>query len=386
MFNIAEFFNHPDCALVVAPAFTYDRNPFNLSNTMKSPLQLVALCAAFAAAAPSILRAHSANEPAPRPDPGWKDRQELLNKRAIETGEKAQVIFIGDSITQGWEGAGQEVWAQYYARRNAVNLGIGGDRTQHVLWRLDNGNLNGLKPKAAVVMIGTNNSNGDDNTVDQIADGVTAIVKKLRDKLPQTKVLLLAIFPRSENPSAQRGKVLMVNQILRKLADQRNVFWIDFGHQFVNSDGLIPRDLMPDYLHLSKRGYEIWAEAIEETLAQVLGDQPVKAVTGSKQTLTGEWTWTMDTPNGLVTSALMLKQDGEKVTGKFQRDATRWLEIENGQVNGNEFSWTVKRDRPDGSIITYSMTGKLDGDTIKAKATTKLDGTDATIEWSAKRK
>src|SRR5437867_11074507 len=169
--------------------------------------------------------AHSAVEPVPRGDQGWKDRQDLLNKRAAEAGEKAQVIFIGDSITQGWEGEGKEVWAKYYAHRNAVNLGIGGDRTQHILWRLDNGNLDSLKPKAAVVMIGTNNSNGEDNTVDQIADGVTAIVKELREKLPQTRVLLLAIFPRNENPSPQRGKILQVNQIISKLADDKNVFW-----------------------------------------------------------------------------------------------------------------------------------------------------------------
>jgi beta-glucosidase len=221
--------------------------------------------------------AHSAVEPVPRNEQGWKDRQDLLNKRAADAGEKAQVIFIGDSITQGWEGGGKEVWARYYAPRNAVNLGIGGDRTQHVLWRLDNGNLTGLKPKAAVVMIGTNNSNGDDNTVDQIAEGVTAIVRKLREKLPQTKILLLAIFPRSENPNAQRGKVLQANQILQKLADEQNVFWIDFGYKFVNSDGTIPRDLMPDYLHLSPKGYEIWAEAIEDKLAAVLGDTRVKA-------------------------------------------------------------------------------------------------------------
>ncbi|PYM15117.1 MAG: hypothetical protein DME18_05075 [Verrucomicrobia bacterium] len=224
------------------------------------------------ALSPRLVFAHSAVEPVPRGDQGWKDRQDLLNKRTTEAGEKAQVIFIGDSITQGWEGEGKEVWAKYYAHRNAVNLGIGGDRTQHVLWRFDHGNLDGLKPKAAAIMIGTNNSNGEDNTVDQIADGVTAIVRKLREKLPQTRVLLLAIFPRSENPSLARGKVLQVNQILQKLADDRNVFWIDFGYKFVNSDGTIPHDLMPDYLHLSRRGYEIWAEAIEDKLSAILGD------------------------------------------------------------------------------------------------------------------
>ena len=274
---------------------------------MKSLERSLLVCLVLVAPSISAL-AHSAVEPVSRGDQGWKDRQDLLNKRAAEAGEKAQVVFIGDSITQGWEGEGKEVWAKYYAHRNAVNLGIGGDRTQHVLWRFDNGNLNGLKPKAAVVMIGTNNSNGEDNTVEQIADGVTAIVKKLRAKLPQTKVLLLAIFPRSESPCPQRGKILQVNQILQKLADDQSVFWIDFGYKFVSSDGTIPRELMPDYLHLSRKGYEIWAESIEEKLAGVLGDTAVKAAQSgagaSAATLTGEWSWTMDTPNGPVTGAM----------------------------------------------------------------------------------
>lgn len=213
---------------------------------------------------------HSAVEPVPRTEQSWQERHKLINQRVAEAGEKAQVIFIGDSITHGWEGAGKEVWERYYAPRTAVNLGIGGDRTQHILWRLDNGNLNGLKPKAAVVMIGTNNSNGEDNTVEQIADGVTAIVQKLRTKLPDTKTLLLAIFPRSENPSPQRGKILQVNQILQKLADDSHVFWVDFGHKFVTAEGVIPRDLMPDYLHLTPKAYEIWAASIEDLLKKIL--------------------------------------------------------------------------------------------------------------------
>lgn len=236
-------------------------------------LPLVAIVIAFL---PAVSSAHSAVEPAPRNESGWKDRQKLLNSRAAEAGENAKVLFIGDSITQGWEGEGKDVWAKYYAHRNAVNLGIGGDRTQHVLWRLDNGNIDGLKPKAAVLMIGTNNSNGEDNTPEQIADGVTAIVKKLREKLPETKILLLAIFPRSENLTAQRGKLAMINQVIRRQADDKNVFWVDFGHRFLNDDGTMPRSLMPDFLHLSRTGYEIWAEAIEDQLSSIVGDARVK--------------------------------------------------------------------------------------------------------------
>lgn len=227
---------------------------------------------AFPATAP----AHSAMEAVPRTDSGWQDRQKLLNRRAVEAGEKAQVIFIGDSITQGWEGEGREVWAKYYAHRNAVNLGIGGDRTQHVLWRLHNGNLEGLKPKAVVLMIGTNNSNGEDNTPGQIAQGVVVILKKLREKLPDTKILLHAIFPRGENFSPQRGKLAMINQVLQKSGEGPNILWVDFGHKFLTYDGTIPRELMPDYLHLSKKGYEIWAESIEDKLSAILGDKRVQ--------------------------------------------------------------------------------------------------------------
>jgi len=215
---------------------------------------------------------HSAVKPVPRAEAWWKDRAKLLDDRLKETNDTS-LLFIGDSITQGWEGDGaKEVWTQFYGPRKAVNLGIGGDRTQHVLWRLENAPLDGLSPKAAVVMIGTNNSNGEDNTPGQIAEGVAAIVSKLRERLPQTKILLLAIFPRGENFNAQRGKLAQINQVLQKLDDAKNVFYLDIGHRFLSSDGILPAEIMPDYLHLSPRGYRIWAEAIEPKLKQLLGE------------------------------------------------------------------------------------------------------------------
>ena len=327
---------------------------------------------------------HSAVDPVPRGG-GWLDRHKLINERVADTGEKAQVIFVGDSITQGWEGAGKNVWAKYYKHRNALNLGIGGDRTQHVLWRFENGNLEGLDPKVAVVMIGTNNSNREDNTPGQIVDGVTAIVQKLRSDLPEMKVLLVAIFPRSENYTAQRGKLAMINQVLRKLADNQNVFWVDFGSRFLNSDGTIPGDLMPDYLHLSEKGYEIWAQAIERRLSSIIGDTRVRRGVAASTTLTGEWTWTMESPDGPVSSPLILKQEGNTVTGKFSRGEDRWLEIENGKVNGDSFTWIVKRDRPDGGTMTYHMSGTFDGSKITAAAETEFDGNEVTMEWGAER-
>src|SRR5262249_18782295 len=152
------------------------------------------------------------------------------------------------------------------------------------------------------------------------------------------------------------------NQVLQKLADNENIFWIDFGYQFVSSDGTIPRELMPDYLHLSKRGYEIWAEAIEDKLSGVLGDTRVKAGPGnsaSSASITGDWAMTLTGQDGQAFDfTLILKSDDGKVTGKISRGEDRWMQIENGQVNDNEFSWIVKRDRSDGSTMTYQVSGK----------------------------
>jgi len=211
---------------------------------------------------------HSATKPVPRSG-GWMKRHESFNKRVAQG--KCDLIFIGDSITQGWEGRGRKVWAKFYAKRNAVNLGIGGDRTQHVIWRLDNGNLYRIKPKAAVIMIGTNNSGN--NTSQEIADGVEAIVKQLRKKLPETKVLLLGVFPRGANNADKRRKVNEgANAIFKKLADGKAVHYLDIGPKFLQKDGTLPREIMPDLLHLSEKGYTIWAESIEAKLKELMGE------------------------------------------------------------------------------------------------------------------
>jgi lysophospholipase L1-like esterase len=201
------------------------------------------------------------------------ERYLQLNDRVKQAKGDIDVLFVGDSITQGWEGNGKDVWEKYYGKRKAVNIGIGGDRTQHVLWRLDNGNADGIKPKVTVLMIGTNNSGDDRNTASEIVEGVTAVVNKIKGKFPQTKILLLGIFPRGEHFNNQRGKILQVNQTIQNLADNKQVFYLDFGHVFLNAQGSIPKDIMPDFLHLSPKGYEMWAAAIEPKLKELLGDR-----------------------------------------------------------------------------------------------------------------
>ena len=215
------------------------------------------------------IKPNDAVVPAPR-EGGWMKRHEGFNER-VKKGDVG-LLLIGDSITQGWEGAGKGVWEEFYTKRNAVNLGIGGDRTQHVLWRLDHGNVDGIKPKAAVLMIGTNNSGS--NSSEQIAEGVKAIVDKLKEKLPETKVLILAIFPRGANKDDTKRKVNEgANALIAKLADDKQVFFLDIGPKFLAEDGTLSKEIMPDLLHLNEKSYRIWAESTEEKLSSLLGDK-----------------------------------------------------------------------------------------------------------------
>lgn len=187
---------------------------------------------------------------------------------------KVQLVFLGDSITAGWAGSGKEVWAKSFGAYIPANFGIGGDRTQHVLWRIQNGELDGIKPKAVVIMIGTNNSGQD--PAEGIAKGVTAIVETVRTKQPQAKILLLAVFPRGEKPStpekanAGRDKLKQVNAIISKLDDGKNIFYLDIGDKFTQPDGSLTKEIMPDFLHLSPAGYQIWADAISPKLAELM--------------------------------------------------------------------------------------------------------------------
>lgn len=219
--------------------------------------------------AKSELKADTATTPADRnAETWWKRRHEHILDMNKEGG--IELLFIGDSITQGWEGAGKGVWDKRFAPRHAANLGFSGDRTQHVLWRLDHGEVDGIKPKAAVILIGTNNSNGSDNTADEIADGVNAIVAQLHEKQPQMRALVLGIFPRGEKPNPQRDKIAAVSASIAKLDDGKMVRYLDISPMLLQPDGSISKEIMPDYLHLSPKGYDIWADAIEASIDEMM--------------------------------------------------------------------------------------------------------------------
>lgn len=196
-----------------------------------------------------------------------------MHKKFIERGkEPADVLFLGDSITEGWLGKGKDVWSANYEKYKAANFGISGDRTQHVLWRIQNGELDNIKPKVTVLMLGTNNLAADD--ADSIAKADEEIVKIIRDKTG-SKVLLLAIFPRgakADDPKTKqfREKLDAINAQLKAFSDGTNVRYLDIGKAFLEDDGSISKEVMADGLHPTKEGYERWVKAMNPTLEEML--------------------------------------------------------------------------------------------------------------------
>jgi lysophospholipase L1-like esterase len=208
----------------------------------------LALCLSVSAQEPK-------DNPAAKPVKSFNMKRHEQFLKVVAKGE-ADVIFIGDSITQGWEGAGKKVWAEHFAPLKAVNLGIGGEQTTHVLWRITEGKeLDPIKPKVAVIMIGTNNMGG----------------KHTPEQKPEMKILVLAIFPRSAKADdAIRKKVNETNTHIAKIADDKNVFYKDIGPKFLDKDGTLDKKIMPDLLHLSPAGYTIWAEAIKDDVMKLM--------------------------------------------------------------------------------------------------------------------
>ena len=221
-------------------------------------------------------RAHNAVIPEHRNNAGWwKERHEQKNKEA--SNKAHDLIFIGDSITHSFETAGKDVWGKYYGKRNTLNLGMSGDRTEHVLWRLNNGNLKRQEnAKVVVVMIGTNNTGAMKQDPTETADGIKMILSTLRARCPKAKVLLLGVFPRGVQANDPlRMMNVEINQNIAKFADGDRVHYLDISDEFLDENGVIAREIMGDALHPGKEGYQIWAESIEPTLIK-LGVKPLE--------------------------------------------------------------------------------------------------------------
>ena len=204
---------------------------------------------------------------------GWAyDRFLALNDTVQKYTGNIDLLFIGESLTSYWEREGLQIWEEYYGERVAVNIGVGGDRTENVLWRLQNGNVDGLHPKVTVLKIGTNNTGSNWHEPGEILEGIYAVIELIFQKMPDTQLIVMGILPRSSTFSYRRAKIAQVNQVLVNLQKRENIHHIDIGHKYLLDDGSIPQDLMYDFLHLTEEGYRIWAEALEPLIDELLGE------------------------------------------------------------------------------------------------------------------
>jgi len=215
--------------------------------------------------------------PEPGVEKGWTAWIRHHSDRARWCAEQeVDLLMVGDSIVFGWSRVGRPVWDEFYGKRKAVNIGSSGDRTNHMLWHFQHGGLAGMKdrnPKVVLVMIGTNNRGIPELRGTDTAYGILALLKEIHAQLPQSKIVLMPIFPRGKTADdAGRLRNDEINAIIKGYVDNETVLWLDISHVFTDEAGNLKMDLMPDGLHPNEAGYRVWAEAMEPTLKRLLGE------------------------------------------------------------------------------------------------------------------
>jgi N-acetylglucosamine-6-sulfatase len=201
----------------------------------------------------------------------WKDRWDAKNKEAnTPKARKARVVFLGDSITQGWEDAGKAAWEKHFAPLGALNWGYSGDRTEHLIWRLQNGDIQRVNPNLAVILIGTNNTGHEQRSSGETVAGIQRTLGDLAWKWPDTKIILMSVFPRGADASDPLRKINdEINAQLKTLADGKRVHFLDINAKYLDAEGNLSKDTFPDLLHLSPAAYETWAEALVPKLKEL---------------------------------------------------------------------------------------------------------------------
>lgn len=314
-------------------------------------------------------------------EPTWRGpAHDAQHKAYVEKAEKGgiDVYFLGDSLTLQWND--NAVWKKYYAPLKAASFGVGGDRTGHVLWRLQHGELpDACQPKLFVLLVGINNIKH--HSAPQIAQGVTAIVTLLREKRPQAKILLLGVFPTGPRPNVLRDKVVDLNKIIAALDDGRNVRFLNFGDTFINADGSITQDIMIDGVHLTEKGYEIWARNMNPLLREMLG-QPAAAQTqptskprieGPTEPTQAGYAWSSERHQALLKEAQRRDIDiyflGDSITQRWA-DTAAW---ERNYAPLHAANFGVDADRT-GNVLWRLRNGELP-DTVQPRLFVLLIGT-----------
>ena len=238
-----------------------------------------AFCGALALS--GTAHAITATEPAPRYNfkhaAWWFGRFDELKRQAAEEGDAVKVVFLGDSITENWMAPGKEVWKLNFEgpKYKAINCGFGGDRTDNLLWRIRNGQLDGLDPKVVSLLIGTNNtffrSLRDEPPADT-ARAVATIIQEIQARCPNAKIILTGILPSGDKPDGEkRLRDIRINEQLQMLADGEKVLWLNFGPKLLEADGTLTKEMAPDFTHPAEKGYEIWTERLVPYLDWCLG-------------------------------------------------------------------------------------------------------------------
>lgn len=243
---------------------------------MLSTARMLAACAASL-----VLLTHSLHSSAQSPgtQPGKRTQEfswmsiaawERMHAEDVLVAEHDQVdlLFIGDSITAGWD---WQLWQQHFAPLKAANFAVGGDHTGNMLWRLQHGTIGQLQPKLIVVLAGVNNLGHLQESPEQAAAGVTRLVQQIQLAWPNSKILLNAVFPFDEAAdSPNRAKVKQLNKLIAKLGDNKTIFVKDYGPLLLQKDGRISAEVMADFLHPTTKGYQIWAAAMVPDIHQLL--------------------------------------------------------------------------------------------------------------------
>ncbi|WP_440874403.1 GDSL-type esterase/lipase family protein [Thalassotalea sp. PLHSN55] len=201
----------------------------------------------------------------------WLSRHQEKLEQAKAKNSQVEVVLIGDSITHGWENTGAKVFDQYFDEKKTINLGFSGDRTEHLLWRIDHGAFDHLNPKLTILMIGTNNTGHRMDPAAHVAEGINKIVSEIKTRMPESNVLLLAIFPRHISPNNEmRKRNDEINSQISSFADDERVFYLNVNALFVDEQQEILTNIMPDLLHPNEQGYQLWAQAMQPRIKQLL--------------------------------------------------------------------------------------------------------------------
>lgn len=211
--------------------------------------------------------------PTKRDEKWWLERHQLKLEQKAALNNRANIVLLGDSIVNEWEGEGSHACREYFGALKLLNLGYAGDRTEHLLWRIENGEIDKFSTDYVVVLIGTNNAGHRHDSPSDIAKGIGLILDTISSKLPSTKIVLMAIFPRSRHlKKRMRIRVDKTNELIKNFADNESIFWLNINAQFLTKDGVLTEDIMPDLLHPNAKQYEVWGQAIKSLLQSITSE------------------------------------------------------------------------------------------------------------------